>query len=437
MNHIGILSPDAIGHLNPMANLGKELQKRGNKVTFFGVPDMQEKIAQSGLEFLEIGANDFPIGSSDSALAKLGELSGLKGLNFVIELFQKQSLMLFKEAPNAIKKAEINILLIDQTILAGGAIADYLNIPFVTVCNALPLNQEPGIPPYFTSWSYQNNSWSKLRNQLIYRFLNYLTRRIVNVVQQQRKSWNLPVYRNRKDFYSQLAQMSQLPKALDFPREEIPSCFHHIGPFKNPSDIEPVYFDNQDFSFDQLNGKPLIYANLGTIQNRNRKVFDCIAEACLDLDFEFQLLISLGNPNADSSKVNFPGSPLVFSFPPHQQIINRAHLVVTHAGSTALNCLSVGVPMVAIPITTDQPGMAARIARAGAGEVITLNKLNVSTIKASIVKVFTEQKYQDNARKISEAIKESGGVKRAADIIEQVIETGQPVLAKNEENSRT
>ncbi|MEB3218900.1 MAG: glycosyltransferase [Nostocales cyanobacterium 94392] len=431
MNHIGILCPDAIGHLNPMINLGKELQKRGNKVTFLGVPDMQEKIAKSGLEFLEIGANDFPIGSTDEALTKLGELTGLKGLNFVIELFQKQSVILFREAPDAIKKAEINILLVDQTILPGGTIAEYLNIPFVTVCNALPLNQEPGIPPYFTNWSYQNTSWSKLRNQLSYQFLNYLTREIVNVVQQQRKNWKLLVYRHRKDFYSQLAQISQLPQALDFPREKLPSWFHHIGPFKNPSDIEPISLDIQNFNFEKLNGKPLIYANLGTIQNRNRKIFHCIAEACLNLDVEFQLLISLGNPNVDSSKVNFPGSPLVFSFPPHQKIINRAHLVVTHAGSTALNCLSVGVPMVAIPITTDQPGMAARIARAGAGEVITLNKLNVSTVKTSIEKVFTEQKYQDNAKKISEAIEKAGGVKRAADIIEQVIETGQPVLAKN------
>ena len=436
MNHIGILCLDGMGHINPMANLGKELQKRGNKVTFLGYPDMQEKIAKSGLEFLEIGANYFPIGSTDRANSRIGKLSGLKALNMIIKDTRDESLVVLQEAPDVIKKAEMNILLVDQMVAAGGTIADYLNIPFVTVCNALPTNLEPAIPPPFTNWSYQNNIWSKLRNQLSYWFLNYWTREIVNVVQQQRKNWNLPVYRNYEDFYSQLAQISQLPKVLDFPREQIPSCFHYIGPLKNPSNIELIPYDNQDFNFETLNGKPLIYANLGTIYNQNTKVFHCIAEACLDLDLEFQLLISLGNPNADSSKVNFPGSPLVFSSVPHQKMINRAHLVVTHAGTTALNCLSVGVPMVAIPITGDQLGMAARIARAGAGEVITLNKLNVSTVKASIEKVFTEQKYQDNARKISEAIEEAGGVKRAVDIIEQVIETGQPVLAKNEENSR-
>lgn len=424
MSHIGILCPPAVGHLNPMANLGNELQKREHKVTLFGVPDVREKMANSQLEFFEIGAEDYPHGTVDSMYTRLGELAGLEGLKYVIECFQKETLMLFREAPDAITKVGVNALLVDQTILAGGTIADYLNLPFVNICNALPLNREPGIPPYFTHWLYQNSWWAKLRNQLCYQLLNYLTRSIWNLVQKQRKDWKLPLYQTRQDAYSQLCQISQLPKALDFPRQQLVPCFHHVGPFKNPSDTEPVSFVDEDFSFEKLNGKPLIYTNLGTIQNRNQKVFHYIAQAFSELEIEAQLLISLGNPNADSSQVNFPGSPLVFSFPPHQQIINRSHLVITHAGSTALSCLSVGVPMVAIPITTDQPGMAARIAQAGAGEVIPLKKLNISIVKTSIEKVFTEPSYRNNAMKIRDAIQEAGGVYSAANLIEEAISTG-------------
>lgn len=430
MSHIGILCPGAIGHINPMANLGHELQKRGHKVTLFGVPDIREKMARSRLDFFEIGANDFQLGSIDSMYTKLGELSGLEGLEFVIEFFQKEASMLFRESPDAIIKAEVDALLIDQTIIAGGTIADYLNLPFINICNALPLNREPGIPPYFTHWLYRNTWWAKLRNQLSYKLLNYLTRSMWSLVQQQRKEWKLPLYQKREDAYSQLSQISQLPKALDFPRQQLVPWFHHIGPFKNSSDTEPVSFVDQDFSFEKLNGKPLIYANLGTIQNRNLKIFHCIAQAFSELEIEAQLLISLGNPKADLSQFNFPGSPLVFAFPPHQKIINRSHLVITHAGSTALNCLSVGVPMVAIPITTDQPGMAARIAQAQAGEVIPLKKLNVSVMKTLIEKVFKEPHYRNNAAKIGAAIQQSGGVQYGADIIEQVLSTGKPVIAQ-------
>ena len=430
MNHIGILVHPAIGHVNPMVNLGKEIQKRGDKVTFFGVPDLRELLAQSEMQLWEIGANDFPSGHSASIFKKMGKLSGLQGIKLITRTSKNVCEMLFREAPDAFKRAGIDIVLIDHTFYYGGTIAEYMNIPFITICNALPFHQEAAVPPYFTGWSYANTYMARLRNKSGYKLINFIGRKVWGVVQRQRKEWKLELYQKRSSAYSPLAQISQLPQALDFPREELPGYFHYIGPFKNSSDIEPVFSDSQDFDFDKLNGKPLIYANLGSIQNRNRKIFDCIAQACSELDVDFQLVISLGNRNEDSSQVKFPGSPLVFSFPPHQKLINRAHLVITHAGSTALNCLSVGVPMVAIPITADQPAMAARIARAGAGEVILLKKLNVSTLKASIEKVFVNQEYRDNAKKIGAAIQEAGGVERAVDIIEQVMATGQPVLTK-------
>ena len=426
MSHIGILCPGAIGHLNPMCNLGNELLHRGHKVTLFGVPEVAAKISQSNLEFCEIGSSDFPSGYMDSLYAQLGQLTGLDGFKFVAQFFVKESEMLFREATPSIRDASIDLLLVDQLTIAGGTIADYLELPFVTVCNALPSQMEPGIPPYFTHWGYQDIWWAKLRNQLGNILRSYLTRDIWKVLTQQRREWQLPPHQNRDKSYSQLAQLAQLPQELDFPRAKIVSWFHYVGPLKNPTDIEPISAQNQSFSFDQLNAKPLIYASLGTLQNHNWKIFHSIAEACLDIDA--QLVISLGNPDADLSQANFPGNPLVLAFPPHQQLINRAALVITHAGSTAVSCLSSGVPMVAIPITTDQPGMAARIARVGACEVIPIAKLDVPRLKVAINKVFKNSSYRENAEKLRVTIQEAGGVDYAANVVEQVLRTNAPVF---------
>ncbi|MEO1399834.1 MAG: nucleotide disphospho-sugar-binding domain-containing protein [Cyanobacteria bacterium J06635_1] len=424
--HVGLLCPAAIGHLNPMCNLGNELQRRGYKVTLFGIPDVQEKIAKSELGFYKIGANDFPPGSLDLIYTQQGKRSGFAGLKFALESFRRATVMMFREGPDAIKKADIDILLVDQTTSAGGTIADYLKLPFVTICSTLPIHQDFNIPPTFIDWNYQDVWWAKLRNQLGYQLLDYLTYPIWKLVSQQRRQWQLYPYYHRRDADSQLAQISQLPKMLDFPRENLPPYFHYVGPLKNPSDVEPISSYGEDFPFEALGNKPLIYANLGTLQSRNWEIFHQIAEACLDLDA--QLLISLGNPEADLSKVNFPGSPLVFPFPPHQKLINRASVVITHAGSTAVSCLSAGVPMVAIPITADQPGMAARVSKVRAGEVVPLNKLNVSKLKASIEKVLRDQSYRNSAVRLSKAIQKSGGVNYAADIVEQVAATKAPVL---------
>jgi zeaxanthin glucosyltransferase len=426
MAHIGILCPGAIGHLNPMCNLGNELLHRGHRVTLFGVPDVKAKIAQSNLEFCEIGAEDFPIGSIDVMYATLGKLTGTEGLKFSIQFFLKEAKMLFRDAPGAIRNANIDLLLIDGVTTAGGTVADYLNIPFINICNALPMNREPGVPPFFTHWKYKNVWWAKLRNQLGTSLLSYLTKSIWNLVVEQRATWNLPTYTDRNDYLSQLAQIAQLPQELDFPREKLVPWFHYVGPLKNASETELVSLDSQYFPFEKLNGKPLIYATLGTLQSHNLDIFQYIAQACQGMDA--QLVISLGNPQADPSQMNFPGDPIVAAFPPHQQLINRACLVITHAGSTAVSCLSSGVPMVAIPITTDQPGMAARVAQAGAGEVVQLSKLTVPKLKAAIEQVLENPSYRENAAKLATAIQNAGGVKQAANVVERVIETKAPVL---------
>lgn len=428
MARVGILCPSWLGHLNPMCNLGKELQRRGHHVTLFGWPDVEEKIKTTGLGFYELGAQDFPSGSLSVLDDRLSKLEGIEEIRFFISLALMAARMMFREAPEAIHKSGVNFLLIDQITFSGGTIADHLRLPFVSICSGLPLQQEPGIPPNSSLWKYRNVWWDKLRNQLGHHALNYLTRSIWDTVIEQRRRFKLPAYLHRDDAFSPLAQICQFPKALDFPREKLPPWFHYVGSLKSQSGIEPIYCNqNKNFPSGILGHKPLIYASLGTsIFNRRKEdIFQIISEACLELDV--QLLIDLGDPAADSSKTDFPGA-LVFPFAPHQQIIDRASLVITHAGSTVINCLQVGVPMVAIPITHDHPGIAARIARAGAGEVVPLGHLGTTTLKNCIEKVLSEPGYRANAERLSDEIKKSGGLPRAVDIIEQAINTRAPVI---------
>lgn len=420
MTHFGIFCPGAIGHLNPMASLGRELMRRGHRVTLFGVPDVRAKVAQAGLEFFELGASEFPPGNLDAIYAQLGELDGLAGLKFSIEYFQKDAEMLFRCAPAAIQSAGIDVLLVDQVTTAAGTVADFLQLPFITVCNALLINREPGVPPYFTPWLYQNTPWAKLRNQLGNKLIQYLTRPLWQTVVTQRQTWQLPPHSNREAAYSQRAQICQLPEGFDFPRQRLAPCFHYTGPLIDPSGTEPVQFNQPPFPFEQLSDQPLIYASLGTLQNRNGAVFEAIAAACQNL--EAQLVVSLGDPKRSVSDVTLPGSPLVVAYAPHQQLIQRSSLVITHAGlNTVIGALSAGVPMVAIPITNEQPGIAARMAYTGAGQVVPLAQLKGDRLRSAITQVLTTPAYRQKAQAMQQVIQQSGGVVKAAEIIERAI----------------
>jgi zeaxanthin glucosyltransferase len=419
MTHFGIFCPGTTSHLNLMCNLGRELMQRGHQVTLFGVPDIAEKVQKSGVNFFEIGATDFPLGKMTEQLQKLGELDGLPALKFSIAFFQTETTMLLREAPIAVQASGVEALIVDQISPAAGTVADRLKLPFVTVCNALLLNREPSIPPYATNWQYQDSFGAKLRNRIGNALLDYLTNPLWQLIVQQRQQWQLPPHTSREMSSSQLAQIFQVPEVFDFPRQNKPACLHYVGPIKavdyNTSNNPPV-----DFPWERLNGKPLIYASLGTLQNRNWQIFELIATACLDLDA--QLVIALGDPNQDAHQKSLAGNPIVVAYAPQQQLINQATLVITHAGlNTALDALTAGVPMVAIPITNDQPGVAARVARVGAGLVVPVKKVTVAKLRSAIEKVLTDKSYRENAQKMQLAIQNSGGVKQAADIIEKAI----------------
>ena len=423
MTHYGLMCPASTGHWNTILPLGKELQQRGHRVTLIGVLDAQAKAQAAGLEFRVIGESEFPLGSSAEFFAKLGQLNGQEAFKYTIQLFKDTTTISLRDAPKVIKDAGIEALLMDQIMSEGRTIADVSGLPFITICSAVVLNREPSVPPFMTNWDYSPAWWSKLRNKLGYKLLNRATQPITELINNYRREKNLPAYSNANDRYSQLAQISQQPAELEFPRNNLPQCFHFTGSYHNSTGREV-----SDFPFDKLTGQPLIYASLGTIQNRLLGVFQSIAEACQYLDV--QLVISLGGSASPEVLQGLPGNPLVVGYAPQLQLLEKAELTITHAGlNTTLECLTNAVPMVAIPIANDQPGVASRIVWSGCGEAVPVKKVNADNLRIAIKKVLTEDSYRKNALRLQTAIQKAGGTKRAIDIVEQAISTGKPVLA--------
>jgi len=76
-------------------------------------------------------------------------------------------------------------------------------------------------------------------------------------------------------------------------------------------------------------------------------------------------------------------------------------------------------------------GVAARIAWTGA---VSLSPQQiVPRLRDAIKQVLTEESYKQNALRLQAATLRAGGVTRAADIIEQAIFTGKPVLAQTQQ----
>ena len=414
MARFGVITPPVPGHINPFVALGGELQRRGHEVVFFQMADVGPRVTHQGLGFQAIGQSDHPVGSLPESLRTLGTLSGLAALRFTIAAIGKTTEMICRDAPAAVKAAGVQMMLVDQTEPAGGSVAEYLGLPFVTVCNALALNREPEIPPPFSAWSFSGTALARLRNRVGYAVADALMHPVKTTLENNRRRWGLPLRKSTDQYSSSLAQISQLVPGFDYPRKHLPECFHYVGPLRFPSSR------SVEFPWERLDGRPLIYATLGTLQGSKVGIFRCFSEACEGLPL--QLVISHGSALTERQAEALSRNALVVPYAPQTELLSRARITITHGGlNTVLDSLAAAVPMVAVPIAFEQPAIAKRVEWSGTGEVIPLRKLNPKKLRAALDEILANDRYAAKALDMARAISAGGGAKTAADIIDSLL----------------
>jgi len=213
----------------------------------------------------------------------------------------------------------------------------------------------------------------------------------------------------------ELAAITQTPKEFDFPIPELPPGFHYAGPLHDNEGREPV-----PFTWEKLSGNPLIYASMGTLVNGLKSVYRIILEAVGEFP-EMQVVLSVGR-NVDPNDLGpIPTNTIVVPVAPQIGLLKRATLCITHAGlNTTLEALAQGVPLVAIPIGYDQPGIANRISYHGVGEFVDIGDLTARRLSELIAKVTSNPSYRDKACWFQDVLRENRGLDVAADIIERV-----------------
>ena len=216
-----------------------------------------------------------------------------------------------------------------------------------------------------------------------------------------------------------LARIVQQPRCFDFPLVAPPSHLFYTAPWHQPGRDDDIDFPWELLENNQPQDKrPLVYASLGTIQNRNSRLYEIICATAKNLPYQF--VLSLGNSDA-TLELPCPENVLLVKHAPQLKLIDRADLVITHCGlNTTLECLTRGVPMVGIPITNDQPGVARRIEYHGVGEIITTEMLNPERLSKLIHQVLLDEKYRQKSRLLKSELAQFNGVKNACDLIEQV-----------------
>jgi MGT family glycosyltransferase len=176
-----------------------------------------------------------------------------------------------------------------------------------------------------------------------------------------------------------------------------------------------------DFPWDKLTGQPLIYASMGTVLNGNLDVFQTIGTA-LAKHNDLQLVLSVGDRVDPQQIISAPKNAIIVQRAPQLELLKLASVCITHAGlNTVLESLAQGVPQVAVPITFDQPGVAARIAHRQTGVETSLDKLTPGHLSELLDEVLINSTYRANAQKLQRKIVEANGLSMAADVVEEAL----------------
>jgi len=413
MSHFGVLSYKGTGHLNPLIALSRRLVARGHKVTFFLEAEMEAQFRRHGLGFSPIGPVPSETAASSRTHIHNKPSSGIAAIRYRIRRTVRDMETSLRQSPAPIARAGVDALIIDEIVLAGPTVAEMLCLPYFVISTSVPHNFGWSAPRRIAPpTSLLNRVQRALLEISVVRMRGPVRRRL----DAYRRQAGLRPIREIKKVFPELAHITPLPRCLDFPRSGLPENFHYTGPF-----VDETARLNVEFPWERLDGRPLIYASLGTTLKGDSSTFQLIAGACEGLGL--QLVISLGDRRDPEMFRGLPGDPLVVRNAPQLELLKRADIVITHAGpNTVFETLMQGKPMIALPKTFDQPAIAARLERAGVAEVLRVKGLSAEKIRGALVKVLTDSRYRDAARELQTEIRSEDGLERAVSIIERALE---------------
>jgi len=171
-----------------------------------------------------------------------------------------------------------------------------------------------------------------------------------------------------------------------------------------------------------------MHATLGTTEvNRTPGLYEAIIDGLRDEPGT--LIVSVGDRRDPAELGHQPPNVIVERYVSHAALLPHCDLVLTHGGYGAIMaCLSLGLPMVVLPVNADQPRNARRCADLGVARVIGPEERTAEVIRAATRVVLRDPSYRVNAERVRDEISAMPGLELAVDLLERLARDKTPIL---------
>jgi MGT family glycosyltransferase len=380
----------AYGHTNPTIEVVRELVGRGHEVRYYSFEEFREKIEGTGAQFV---ACDAYLPSVDErAERKLRKVSTTE-----------MSVQSFRTVANLdpIVSEDVaswcpDVVVTDSACFWGKLTAIRHSLPWVCSTTTFAFNEH--------SSKYMSHSASEIADMVLglprmnreirkLRTLGYKVKSALDIVSNKPED-NTIVYTSRKF----------QPCSDTFDERH----YRFVGP--SVHDVAPK----------EKNGRPLVYASLGTVINDRPGFYRTLIDALGGSDVD--LLISCGRAFDPNQLGKTPDNVRIEQHVEQMEVLSRASLFVTHCGmNSASEGMWMGVPELLFPLTGEQRAVARRVSEVGAGIMLEESVAGDGVkLRKAVLSALADDGLRAGSARMRDDLRSCAGPSGAADFIEQV-----------------
>ena len=385
MSKIVFFCIPAHGHTNPTLGVVRELIARGHQVWYYSYNSMKDKIESAGAKFVCCDDYDTQLKLSPKDGARIG-----KDLAFSTKILVDTTLALDDKICAEMEQLKPDCIVADSMAVWGKAVAIKLGIPFVCSTTTFAFNRHSAkiMKQSAADMAKMILSMPKISKQ-IKRLQNkgYPVKSVLDLIQ------------NDEDTHTIVYTSPQFQPCAD----TFSDRYAFVGPSIRPAEEKIEKTKNK-----------LVYISMGTVNNDMLPLYkNCISAFGKS---EYQVIISVGNMVSLQQFGLLPSNISVYPYTDQIAVLSKADVFISHCGmNSASESLYFGVPLVMLPQTAEQNGVAERIMQLGAG--IKLQRTDSNAILDAVNTVINDSTYTNNAAAISKGFHACSGAAGAADKI--------------------
>ena len=385
MSKIVFFCIPAHGHTNPTLGVVRELVSRGHTVWYYSYNSLKDKIESAGARFISCDDYDMEQKLSPKDGARIG-----KDLAFSTQIIVETTLALDDRICADMEKLKPDCIVADSMAIWGKAVAKKLGIPLVCSTTTFAFNRHSAAIMKHSAAETARMILSipKISKQIKrLQKKGYPVKNVLDIIGNDENTdtvvYTSPLFQPCADTFS--------------------DKYAFVGP-----SIRPVT-ENIEKTADKL-----VYISMGTVNNDMLPLYkNCISAF---KDSGFQIIMSVGSMVSLQEFGKLPENVSVYSHTDQIAVLSKADVFITHCGMNSVSeGLYFGVPLVMLPQTTEQNGVAERVLQLGAG--IKLHSTDSISIRDAVNTVLSDSRYRSNADIIAESFRSCTGAKGAADKI--------------------